>query len=146
MMWNSLERKVMDWLGEIDSNPIKPDYGFQYEGTMPLNFEKFPIIQDIYEEGKGSNIVTSYDTDDLDNPTKWILYPTMVEGNMLTSTQVDSLLAENQHFGIYSSQHEMEEADKNIHKYFEDLRDENNKDLDIDGRIRKIDINSVRDK
>jgi len=113
---------------------------------MPLNFEKFPIIQDIYEEGKGSNIVTSYDTDDLDNPTKWILYPTMVEGKMLTNTQVDSLLAENQHFGIYNSQHEMDEADKNIHQYFEDLRDEDNSDLDIDGRIRKIDNYNLEDK
>ena len=134
--WDSFERKIMDWLGGIEEDPIKVDYGFDYEGTMPLNLEKFPLIQDIYEEGKGSNIVTAYDTDDLDNPTQWILYPTMVEGKLLDNTGIDSLLQANEHFGIYDSKHEMEAADKAIHKYFESLRDKDNKELEVTGKIK----------
>ena len=121
--WDTVEREILSFIGEID-NVVKPDYGFNYEGTLPLDFEKFPLVQDIYEEGKGSNIVTSYDTDDLDNPTKWILFPTMVEGKLLNNAEIDSMLQINQHFGIYDSQHEMEESDEGIHEYFEQLRGE----------------------
>tara|TARA_R110002012_G_scaffold294060_1_gene489954 strand:+ start:54 stop:476 length:423 start_codon:yes stop_codon:yes gene_type:complete len=138
-MWDSLERKVMDFIENIDPEPIRPDYGFNYKGTMDLSFDRFPEVGNIYEEGKGSNILTKYDTDDLDNPTKWILYPTMVEGKALDSDGVDNLLHANEHFGIYDSKHEMEQADKNIHEYFENVRNDKNKDLNIDGRIRTID-------
>jgi hypothetical protein len=138
-MWNSLERKVMDFIENIDPEPIRPDYGFDYKGTMELSFDRFPAKDNLNEEGKGSNIKTSYDTDDLDNPSQWILYPTTVGGQELDNEQIDSLLLENQHFGIYDSFHEMQTADKAIHEHFEDLQNQNNEDLTMSGRIRKID-------
>tara|TARA_R100001463_G_scaffold22937_2_gene54999 strand:+ start:1111 stop:1545 length:435 start_codon:yes stop_codon:yes gene_type:complete len=130
-LWETAERDIMNWIGEADKPIIKEDYGFDYDGTMPLTLDKFPIIQDLYEEGKGSNIMTAYDTDDLDNPTKWILYPTMVGGKPLDNKGIDSLLNANEHFGIYDSYDKMKTADDNIHSYFENLSKMNDKEYDV---------------
>ena len=130
-LWNTVERTIMDFMNEADENKVYDDYGFEYKGTMPLDFEKFPLVQSIYEEGKGSNFVTAYDTDDLDNPTKWILYPTTVDGKKLNSEQIDSLLHANEHFGIYDSYDKMKEVDNNIHNHFNKLSKESDPEYDI---------------
>tara|TARA_R100000808_G_scaffold10571_1_gene27965 strand:- start:2130 stop:2561 length:432 start_codon:yes stop_codon:yes gene_type:complete len=118
-IWNTVEREIMEFISEVD-NPIRIDYGFKYSGTLPLDFDTFPA-ETLQEEAEGSNIKTSYDTDDLDNPTKWILYPTKKYGKDLSESEVDLLLEKNEHFGIYDSYSSMKEADNNIKKHFKDL-------------------------
>ena len=131
--WDGVEREIMEFISDVD-NPIRVDYGFKYKGTLHLDFETFPASS-VQEENNGKNLDIAYDTDDLDNPTKWILYPTKKYGKKLNSEEVDNLFKSNEHFGIYNSYHEMKEAEENIVQYFKDT--ENSK-IKITGAINYI--------
>lgn len=134
--WDTVEREILEFISDVD-NPIRIDYGFKYKGTLPLDFETFPA-NSVHEENNGKNVHTSYDTDDLDNPTKWILYPTKKDGKRLSNEQVDSLLEKNEHFGIYSTYNDMMEADSNIKNHFKNLENLNESRA-IGPKIRVVD-------
>ena len=138
--WDTVEREILEFISEVDS-PIRIDYGFNYKGTLPLDFETFPAVS-VHEENNGTNVKTAFDTDDLDNPTKWILYPTKKDGQNLSSEEVDQLLEQNEHFGIYNTYNDMMEADSNIKNHFKDLENLNSK-LKEGPQIRIVDKGDI---
>ena len=95
-----------------------PDYNFDYKGTLPLDFETFPEVSDVFEEGKESNIYTrSYGIDG-----KHVLMPGMIGGTPLTEEQIFNLYDKGDHFGRYDTSEELDEADRLIHEWFKRLR------------------------
>jgi len=96
----------------------KDRYGFDYKGTLPLDFETFPEKLDIFEKGKVSNIYTgSYEADG-----KHLLMPGMMEGSALTQDKIYDLMMEGKHFGVYDTKEDLDRADELIHEWFKRLK------------------------
>ena len=111
--------------------PDKDKYGFDYRGTLPLDYETFPEKPDIFEKGKMSNIYTgSYEVDD-----KHILMPGMMGGEPLTKSQIYELMDERMHFGVYDTIEELGQADSKIHEWFKKLKGGKNVSMTTEDKI-----------
>ena len=109
----------------------KDKYGFDYKGTLPLDFETFPEKPDIFEEGKMSNIYTgSYEVDG-----RHLLMPGMMEGKPLTRDDVNALMDEGKHFGLYDTKEELDQADILIHEWFKKLKGGKNVSMTIEDKV-----------
>ena len=109
----------------------KDKYGFDYKGTLPLDFETFPEKPDIFEEGKMSNIYTgSYEVDG-----KHLLMPGMMRGEPLTRDDVNALIDERKHFGLYDTKEELDQADSLIHEWFKKLKGGKNVGMTIEDKV-----------
>ena len=105
-----------------------PDYNFDYKGTLPLDFETFPEVSDVFEEGKESNIYTrSYEMDG-----KHVLMPGMIGG---IESNIDELLSKRKHFGVYDTKEELTEADKSIHEWFKRLKGGRNVGMTTEDKV-----------
>ena len=97
----------------------------EYSGTLPLDLEEFPYVpspqilidQGFAKEGDFSNIVTS--TFDVDDKT-WLL-PTMRKGQVLSEEEINNMILNNEHFGIYNSPDEANWMDQQIHEQFNSM-------------------------
>ena len=103
-----------------------------YKGSHLLNLDEFPNVYeakgpggDVMFPGKYSNIMTGYSTyGDPDNPSSYILYPTMYQGNVLSEVDMWEFIEEKgMHFGRYDSLEEMKTVDDAIHSKFNELSD-----------------------
>jgi hypothetical protein len=98
-----------------------------YTGTYDLTLDEFPIVeyQEVDEHGKAwdmeANILTEYatlyDTAEHETGNLYILYPTMYGGSVLEDPYGDAV-NEGLHFGVYNSIEELEQADEDIHNWF----------------------------
>ena len=97
----------------------------EYRGTLPLYLEEFPVVpspqelinQGLAMPGDSSNIVTT--TIGVDDKT-WLL-PTMRKGKLLTDEQINEMIRNREHFGIYNNKAEADWMDAQIHEDFEKL-------------------------
>tara|TARA_R100000234_G_scaffold71062_2_gene43678 strand:+ start:196 stop:540 length:345 start_codon:yes stop_codon:yes gene_type:complete len=104
--------KIFNTMLEQTGRPL------EYTGTLPLTLEEFPYQSDIIEKGRDSNIVTKYDTIEMDGVQKLLLYPTMRKGKLMSQEEIDKMLANKEHFGIYDNLEQLEWADQDIHEKF----------------------------
>ena len=104
------------------------DYHFDYKGTLYLDFETFPEVSDIFEEGKESNIYTrSYGIDG-----KHVLMPGMIGG---IESNIDELLSKRKHFGVYDTKEDLDEADRLIHEWFKRLKGGRNVGMTTEDKV-----------
>ena len=104
------------------ANGIAED--IEYKGTLPLDLNLFPEVDWIDSLGVEwtSNIKTRLEklsifTENPDDSTKWVLFPTFMGGEDLSKENVfDMILNQNKHFGIYDSMEEGDKVDKWIHE------------------------------
>jgi|TARA_R100000656_G_scaffold115630_1_gene88208 hypothetical protein len=94
-------------------------YGFEYKGTLPLDYKTFPIAKWIKDGKSGeSNILTRLEVDIEDD--KWYLFPTMMHGVPLDEKQAEHDAKEKgKHFGVFDTYNEGMKADSLIHDYFD---------------------------
>jgi len=98
-------------------------YGFDYKGTIPLNFKLFPETDFIDKEGRMgvSNIKTRLEVDP--ETDKWYLFPTMMGGvDLPFEGTYRGAVEKGKHFGEYETYKEGMEADALIHQYFKKLK------------------------
>jgi len=97
----------------------------EYSGTLPLDLDEFPLVpspqelidQGLAEPGDSSNIVTrQYGVDG----KTWLL-PTMRKGKMLTKDQINDMIKNREHFGVFNTKAEADWMDKQIHGDFKKL-------------------------
>ena len=117
-------------------------YGFDYRGTLDLNFDIFPevsspqwmIDKGLAEEGDVSNIITGYyEVDD-----KYILMPGMMRGVSLTSDKIHDLIKEGKHFGIYDTEEDLDKADVLIHEWFKQLKSKEKVNMKVEDKIMDL--------
>jgi len=117
-------------------------YGFDYRGTLDLNFDIFPevsspqwmIDKGLAEEGDVSNIITGYyEVDD-----KYILMPGMMRGVSLTSDKIRDLIKEGKHFGIYDTEEDLDKADVLIHEWFKQLKSKEKVNMKAEDKIMDL--------
>ena len=117
-------------------------YGFDYRGTLDLNFDMFPeapspqwmIDKGLAEEGDVSNIITGYyGVDD-----KYILMPGMMRGVSLTSNKIRELIKEGKHFGIYDTEEDLDKADVLIHEWFKQLKSKEKVNMKVEDKIMDL--------
>ena len=97
----------------------------EYSGTLPLTLKEFPVVpspqefidQGLAKPGDSSNIVTI--TIGVDGKT-WLM-PLMRKGEPLTEEQIDEMIRNREHFGIYNNKAEANWVDKQIHEDFKKL-------------------------
>jgi len=110
---------------------VMANYNFDYKGTLPLDFETFPEVSNLFEEGKDSNIYTgSYEIDG-----KHVLMPGMIGGSPLTEEQIFNLYDRGDHFGRYDTSEELKEADIQIHEWFKRLKGGRNVGMTTEDKI-----------
>ena len=88
-----------------------------YKGTLPLNLDMFPIVESPTEKGKVSNIITRY----YESDGKYILVPSMMRGKMLDDSDINKMIRQGKHFGVYDTKKELDKADSTIHDYFKKI-------------------------
>jgi hypothetical protein len=88
-----------------------------YKGTLPLNLDMFPIVESPTEKGKVSNIITRY----YESDGKYILVPSMMRGKMLDDSDINKMIRQGKHFGVYDTKKELDRADSTIHDYFKKI-------------------------
>ena len=88
-----------------------------YKGTLPLNLDMFPIVESPTEKGKVSNIITRY----YESDGKYILVPSMMRGKMLDDSDINEMIRQGKHFGVYDTKKELDRADSTIHDYFKKI-------------------------
>ena len=92
-----------------------------YRGTYNFTLDEFPMIYEAINPGQYSNIATMYSTyGDPDNPSSYVLYPTMYQGKQLSEADIDRNITEGRHFGVYENVHEMMTVDQAIHAKFDE--------------------------
>ena len=108
------------WLDEMG-------YDFDYTGDYELSLEEFPMVQDFFEEGKESNILTEYFgvSENPENKYPAILGPKMHRGDYRKEGDM-------RHFGIYETKEELDRADKIIHEWFDELKRRNMKSIPLE--------------
>ena len=113
------------------------DNNFKYKGTLPLDLKLFPEVawEDSLGRKRTSNIKTRLErlslfTENPDDSTKWVLFPTMMKGEDLDKEKIFSMILNNKHFGIYNSFQEGEGVDLLVHKTFEDKKPIKDKIID----------------
>ena len=78
-----------------------------------------------------SNIYTgSYEVDG-----KHLLMPGMMEGNPLTRDDVNALMDEGKHFGLYDTKEELDQADILIHEWFKKLKGGKNVSMTTEDKV-----------
>ena len=122
-------------------------YGFDYRGTLPLDFETFPeapspqwmIDKGLAEKGDISNIITQLEGSD---DSGWYLFPSMKGGKGLQNEyrggDIGEFLGinlEGKHFGKYETYEEGMEGDKLIHEYFKKLKGGRNVSMTIEDKL-----------
>ena len=108
----------------------------EYKGEVPLGLDEFPMVKDILEEGKRSNVNTrSYEWHDDDGKEHYQLDAGMHKGKILNEQ-------EGKNLGSYNSPKERQKADDAIHEYQSML----SPDLDIrrDGQITANNVKALR--
>jgi hypothetical protein len=108
----------------------------EYKGEIPLGLDEFPMVKDILEKGKRSNINTrSYEWHDDDGKEHYQLDAGMHKGKILNEQ-------EGKNLGSYNSPKERQKADDAIHEYQSML----SPDLDIrrDGQITANNVKALR--
>ena len=113
-----------------------PDYNFDYKGTLDLDFETFPEVpspQWMIDQGKAqkgdvSNIITeSWEMDG-----KHVLMPGIIGGE---KSNINELLSEKKHFGVYDTKEELGEADRLIHEWFKRLKGGRNVGMTTEDKV-----------
>jgi|TARA_Y100000310_G_scaffold63259_1_gene58629 hypothetical protein len=122
-------------------------YGFDYRGTLDLNFDIFPevsspqwmIDKGLAEEGDVSNIITQLEGSD---EKGWYLFPTMKGGKRLENEyeggDVQEFLDINlggKHFGMFETYEEGMKGDSLIHQYFKKLKGGENVNMTAEDKI-----------
>ena len=108
----------------------------EYKGEIPLGLDEFPMVEDILEKGKRSNVNTrSYEWHDDDGKEHYQLDAGMHKGKILNEQ-------EGKNLGSYNSPKERQKADDAIHEYQSML----SPDLDIrrDGQITANNVKALR--
>jgi hypothetical protein len=93
-----------------------------YTGTLPLDINEFPMVPDVIEKGKESNIYTrTMGVGDLNDPNdnRVMLIPQMRHGKLLSEEEIDLMISRGEHFGIYNSEDEANWIDSYIHDEFQ---------------------------
>ena len=92
-----------------------------YRGSYNLTLDEFPMMYEAINPGQYSNIYTMYSTyGDPENPSSYVLYPTMHQGKQLSESEIDANISEGRHFGVYTDVDEMLTVDQAIHAVFEE--------------------------
>ena len=111
-------------------------HGVEYKGEIPLGLDEFPMVKDILEKGKRSNVNTrSYEWHDDDGKEHYQLDAGMHKGKILNEQ-------EGKNLGSYNSPKERQKADDAIHEYQSMLSPY----LDIrrDGQITANNVKALR--
>tara|TARA_R100000152_G_C6774793_1_gene202785 strand:- start:1988 stop:2371 length:384 start_codon:yes stop_codon:yes gene_type:complete len=108
------------WLDEMG-------YDFNYTGDYELTLEEFPMVQDFFEEGRESNILTEHFSVGANPEDMYpaILVPRMHKGDYREEGDM-------RHFGIYESQEELNKADRIIHEWFNELERRGRKSIPLE--------------
>lgn len=118
LMTKQETEKVLQYF--MQRNKAKQNYqegGKVYKGTLPLNLNMFPIVESPTKKGKVSNIITRY----YESDGKYILVPSMMRGKMLDDSDINKMIRQGKHFGVYDTKKELDKADSTIHDYFKKL-------------------------
>ena len=93
-----------------------------YKGTLPIDIKEFPMVPDIIEKGKDSNIyTTTMGVGVPNNPDdkRVILVPQMRKGKLMSEKEINKMIESGEHFGVYANEDEANWVDSYIHDEFQ---------------------------
>jgi len=118
----------------VFNNMVSHDAHSFYKGSLPIDIKEFPMVQDIIEKGKESNIHTGIiGVGDINDPddNRVMLYPQLRQGVPITDfygvetieEAIDIMIKKGENFGIYDNKDQADWVDQYIHEEFQKQQD-----------------------
>ena len=127
--WRTREAGFDEWVK--DNHPQ-----YEYAGTHDLTLDEFPEVQDFFEIGKTSNILTEHFTVGKDKGPPYMLVPGMYKGGHIDPD-------DERHFGVYDTKDALDEADAIIHEWFDELKRQEKRSIPFE-RSLVMDMNKIK--